>query len=40
MITGTYSDHHFGIWRHSRVPVALSVRLSPQIGLAIPTDEL
>ncbi|KAG9191394.1 adenosine deaminase [Alternaria panax] len=24
MITGTYSDHHFGIWRHSSVPVALS----------------
>lgn len=26
MITGTYSDHHFGVWRHSSVPVALSVR--------------
>ncbi|KAH6876254.1 hypothetical protein BKA58DRAFT_381303 [Alternaria rosae] len=26
MITGTYSDHHFGTWRHSSVPVALSVR--------------
>jgi len=25
MITGTYSDHHFGMWRHSNVPVALSV---------------
>jgi adenosine deaminase len=25
MITGTYSDHHFGIWRQSSVPVALSV---------------
>jgi adenosine deaminase len=25
MITGTYSDHHFGMWRHSTVPVALSV---------------
>jgi adenosine deaminase len=25
MITGTYSDHHFGIWRHTNVPVALSV---------------
>ncbi|CAO2655424.1 Nn.00g104880.m01.CDS01 [Neocucurbitaria sp. VM-36] len=24
MITGTYSDHHFGMWRHSSVPVALS----------------
>ncbi|KAF1847218.1 Metallo-dependent hydrolase [Cucurbitaria berberidis CBS 394.84] len=24
MITGTYSDHHFGMWRHSNVPVALS----------------
>jgi adenosine deaminase len=27
MITGTYSDHHFGMWRHSSVPVALSVSL-------------
>jgi adenosine deaminase len=26
MITGTYSDHHFGMWRHSSVPVALCVR--------------
>lgn len=26
MITGTYSDHHFGTWRHSSVPVALCVR--------------
>jgi adenosine deaminase len=25
MITGTYGDHHFGMWRHSSVPVALSV---------------
>jgi adenosine deaminase len=25
MITGTYSDHHFGMWRNSSVPVALSV---------------
>ncbi|KAF2205706.1 Metallo-dependent hydrolase [Delitschia confertaspora ATCC 74209] len=24
MITGGYSDHHFGMWRHSTVPVALS----------------
>ncbi|KAF9700032.1 hypothetical protein EKO04_001844 [Ascochyta lentis] len=24
MITGTYSDHHFGMWRHTHVPVALS----------------
>ncbi|OAK93916.1 Metallo-dependent hydrolase [Phaeosphaeriaceae sp. SRC1lsM3a] len=23
MITGTYSDHHFGMWRHSNVPVAV-----------------
>jgi hypothetical protein len=28
MITGTYSDHHFGMWRHSSVPIALSVRPS------------
>jgi adenosine deaminase len=27
MITGTYPDHHFGMWRHSTVPVALSVGL-------------
>jgi adenosine deaminase len=27
MITGTFSDHHFGMWRHSTVPVALSVGL-------------
>lgn len=25
LITGTYSDHHFGMWRQSSVPVALSV---------------
>ncbi|KAH9878005.1 hypothetical protein J1614_003222 [Plenodomus biglobosus] len=24
MITGTYSDHHFGMWRQTTVPVALS----------------
>lgn len=28
MITGTYSDHHFGMWRHSTVPVALAVGLA------------
>jgi adenosine deaminase len=27
MITGSYSDHHFGMWRRSNVPVALSVGL-------------
>ena len=27
MITGTYSDHHFGMWRQTNVPVALSVCL-------------
>lgn len=26
MTTGTYSDHHFGMWRKTKVPVALSVR--------------
>lgn len=26
MIKGTYSDHHFGMWRHSSVPVILCVR--------------
>jgi adenosine deaminase len=25
MITGTYADHHFGMWRHTTVPLALSV---------------
>lgn len=25
MITGTYSDHHFGMWRKTSVPIALSV---------------
>lgn len=25
MITGSYPDHHFGMWRHSSVPIALSV---------------
>ena len=29
MITGSYSDHHFGMWRHSTVPVALAVGLAP-----------
>ncbi|KAF1355865.1 Metallo-dependent hydrolase [Lizonia empirigonia] len=24
MITGSYGDHHFGMWRHTNVPVALS----------------
>lgn len=24
MIVGSYPDHHFGMWRHSSVPVALS----------------
>lgn len=28
LITGTYSDHHFGVWRHSNVPLALCVRFS------------
>jgi adenosine deaminase len=27
MITGTYSDHHFGMWRHSNVPVIICVRV-------------
>lgn len=33
MITGTYSDHHFGIWRHSTVPVALAVCFAPWLGV-------
>jgi adenosine deaminase len=28
MITGTYSDHHFGWWRQTGCPIALSVRPS------------
>jgi adenosine deaminase len=36
MITGTYSDHHFGMWRHSSVPVALSVHaLVPFVLFAV-----
>lgn len=32
LITGTYSDHHFGMWRHSSIPVILCVCLhSPKI---------
>jgi adenosine deaminase len=30
MITGTYSNHHFGMWRQSSVPVALSVCAAPE----------
>jgi len=26
MITGTYSDHHFGYWKETDCPIALSVR--------------
>lgn len=33
MITGTYSDHHFGMWRHSTVPVALAVCFAPSSGV-------
>ncbi len=29
MITGTYSDHHFGWWRETGCPIALSVRCFP-----------
>ena len=25
MITGTYGDHHFGWWRETECPIALSV---------------
>jgi adenosine deaminase len=35
MITGTYSDHHFGMWRHSSVPVALSVRSSAWTSMVV-----
>jgi adenosine deaminase len=37
MITGTYSDHHFGMWRHSTVPVALSVCAPPDTLVAVLT---
>lgn len=44
MITGTYADHHFGMWRHSSVPVALSVCLSsnltPIVCLPWQTDDV
>jgi len=29
MITGTYSDHHFGWWREAGCPIALSVSSPP-----------
>jgi adenosine deaminase len=35
MITGTYSDHHFGMWRCSSVPVALCVGVSASPALII-----
>jgi adenosine deaminase len=33
MITGTYSDHHFGMWRHTDVPVIICVRLVVHLRL-------
>jgi adenosine deaminase len=33
MITGTYSDHHFGMWRHTDVPVIICVRLIVHLRL-------
>lgn len=30
LITGSYADHHFGMWRHSSVPVILCVSLTPK----------
>jgi adenosine deaminase len=33
MITGTYSDHHFGWWRETGCPIALSVSMSTPYGL-------
>ena len=29
MITGTYGDHHFGWWKRTQCPIALSVRDQP-----------
>lgn len=45
MITGSYGDHHFGMWRHTNVPVALSVRSmvsSPTMSFAdfLQTDDV
>lgn len=37
LITGTFSDHHFGEWRHSHVPLALCVRY-PHITCNLMTD--
>lgn len=36
MITGTYSDHHFGVWRQTNVPTALSVSLLQQTSMIFP----
>lgn len=33
MITGSYSDHHFGMWRHSNVPVAICVCINQRIAI-------
>jgi adenosine deaminase len=32
MITGSYPDHHFGMWRHSTVSVALCVSSDPAMS--------
>jgi adenosine deaminase len=34
MIRGGYSDHHFGMWRHSNVPVAICVCISQLIAIS------
>lgn len=34
MITGSYSDHHFGMWRHSNVPVAICVCIIQRMAVA------
>jgi len=38
MITGTYSDHHFGWWKETRCPIALSVG-PPRPGFRKRADE-
>lgn len=39
MITGTYGDHHFGTWRLTKVPVALSVNTPLLPAAAGVTDD-
>jgi len=38
MIIGTYADHHFGMWRHSEVPLALGVRVPSVVNFSTNLD--